>query len=82
MKCVKLFKIKTSSDKSLQGLSCKVLGLFTHMVTLAAFLAMLTEAATIYVAIVLVFDTHVSRAVVKSALFCYGELTNHFSGFP
>jgi hypothetical protein len=45
--------------------------------TLACFFAMFAEALSVYFAIVIVFDSHVSHIVVKVALFCWGK----FSGF-
>ena len=35
---------------------------------------MFAEALSVYLAIVVVFDTHVSHIVVKVALFCWGKI--------
>ena len=56
-----------------QGTECKAIGFLVHWITLACFFAMFAEALSVYLAIVIVFDSHVSHIVTKVALFCWGN---------
>eukprot|EP00116_Pleurobrachia_bachei_P013844 sb/3474106/ len=54
------------------GILCRLIGVFVHWSTLCVFLAMLLEALTVYMAIVVVFNSHISNIVIKAATAVWG----------